>query len=75
MRCSRALSPAGFRSVSCGKTCHPSTDTSRRCGICLQRAHFSPSRRPYTVISRAMRIHTTVSESVPTLLQPLKPMT
>jgi pyruvate/2-oxoglutarate dehydrogenase complex dihydrolipoamide dehydrogenase (E3) component len=29
--------------------------------------------RPYTVISRAMHIHPTVSELVPTLLQQLKP--
>ena len=28
---------------------------------------------PYTVISRAMHIHPTVSELVPTLLQQLKP--
>jgi len=31
--------------------------------------------RPYTVISRAMHIHPTVSELVPTLLQMLKPLT
>ncbi len=31
--------------------------------------------RPYTVISRAMHIHPTVSELVPTLLQQLKPLT
>ncbi len=30
--------------------------------------------RPYTVISRAMHIHPTVSELVPTLLQQLRPM-
>jgi pyruvate/2-oxoglutarate dehydrogenase complex dihydrolipoamide dehydrogenase (E3) component len=30
--------------------------------------------RPYTVISRAMHIHPTVSELVPTLLQQLKPL-
>jgi pyruvate/2-oxoglutarate dehydrogenase complex dihydrolipoamide dehydrogenase (E3) component len=31
--------------------------------------------RPYTVIARAMHIHPTVSELVPTLLQQLKPLT
>jgi pyruvate/2-oxoglutarate dehydrogenase complex dihydrolipoamide dehydrogenase (E3) component len=31
--------------------------------------------QPYTVISRAMHIHPTVSELVPTLLQQLKPLT
>ena len=30
--------------------------------------------QPYTVISRAMHIHPTVSELVPTLLQQLKPV-
>ena len=32
------------------------------------------ARQPYTVISRAMHIHPTVSELVPTLLQQLKPL-
>ena len=32
------------------------------------------SKQPYTVISRAMHIHPTVSELVPTLLQQLKPL-
>ncbi|OGA99308.1 MAG: mercuric reductase [Burkholderiales bacterium RIFCSPHIGHO2_12_FULL_69_20] len=32
------------------------------------------AQRPYTVISRAMHIHPTVSELIPTLLQQLKPM-
>jgi pyruvate/2-oxoglutarate dehydrogenase complex dihydrolipoamide dehydrogenase (E3) component len=31
--------------------------------------------RPYTVISRAMHIHPTVTELVPTLLQKLQPAT
>ena len=30
---------------------------------------------PYTVVSRAMHIHPTVSELVPTMLQDLKPLT
>lgn len=30
--------------------------------------------RPYTVMSRAMHIHPTVSELLPTLLQQLKPL-
>jgi pyruvate/2-oxoglutarate dehydrogenase complex dihydrolipoamide dehydrogenase (E3) component len=33
------------------------------------------AKQPYTVISRAVHIHPTVSELVPTLLQQLKPMT
>lgn len=33
------------------------------------------AQRPYTVISRAVHIHPTVSELVPTLLQQLKPLT
>ena len=33
------------------------------------------ARQPYTVISRAMHIHPTVSELLPTLLQQLKPLT
>jgi pyruvate/2-oxoglutarate dehydrogenase complex dihydrolipoamide dehydrogenase (E3) component len=32
------------------------------------------AKQPYTVISRAMHIHPTVSELVPTLLQQLKPL-
>ena len=32
------------------------------------------ARQPYTVISRTMHIHPTVSELVPTLLQQLKPL-
>jgi pyruvate/2-oxoglutarate dehydrogenase complex dihydrolipoamide dehydrogenase (E3) component len=32
------------------------------------------AEQPYTVISRAMHIHPTVSELVPTLLQQLKPL-
>ena len=32
------------------------------------------ARQPYTVVSRAMHIHPTVSELVPTLLQQLKPL-
>jgi pyruvate/2-oxoglutarate dehydrogenase complex dihydrolipoamide dehydrogenase (E3) component len=32
------------------------------------------ARQPYTVISRTMHIHPTVSELVPTMLQDLKPL-
>ncbi len=32
------------------------------------------AKAPYTVISRAMHIHPTVSELIPTMLQGLKPM-
>jgi pyruvate/2-oxoglutarate dehydrogenase complex dihydrolipoamide dehydrogenase (E3) component len=32
------------------------------------------AKAPYTVISRAMHIHPTVSELIPTMLQNLKPM-
>lgn len=32
------------------------------------------AQQPYTVISRAVHIHPTVSELVPTLLQQLKPL-
>jgi pyruvate/2-oxoglutarate dehydrogenase complex dihydrolipoamide dehydrogenase (E3) component len=32
------------------------------------------ARQPYSVISRAMHIHPTVTELIPTLLQQLKPM-
>jgi pyruvate/2-oxoglutarate dehydrogenase complex dihydrolipoamide dehydrogenase (E3) component len=32
------------------------------------------ARAPYTTISRAVHIHPTVSELIPTLLQSLKPM-
>ena len=32
------------------------------------------AKAPYTVISRAMHIHPTVSELIPTMLQDLKPM-
>lgn len=32
------------------------------------------AKQPYTVISRAMHVHPTVSELVPTLLQQLKPL-
>jgi pyruvate/2-oxoglutarate dehydrogenase complex dihydrolipoamide dehydrogenase (E3) component len=32
------------------------------------------AQQPYTVLSRAMHIHPTVSELVPTLLQQLKPL-
>jgi pyruvate/2-oxoglutarate dehydrogenase complex dihydrolipoamide dehydrogenase (E3) component len=33
------------------------------------------AKAPYTVISRAMHIHPTVSELIPTMLQDLKPLT
>ena len=33
------------------------------------------AKAPYTVISRAMHIHPTVSELIPTMLQSLKPLT
>jgi pyruvate/2-oxoglutarate dehydrogenase complex dihydrolipoamide dehydrogenase (E3) component len=33
------------------------------------------AKAPYTVISRAMHIHPTVSELIPTMLQDLKPIT
>jgi pyruvate/2-oxoglutarate dehydrogenase complex dihydrolipoamide dehydrogenase (E3) component len=32
------------------------------------------AKAPYTVVSRAMHIHPTVSELIPTMLQDLKPM-
>jgi len=32
------------------------------------------AKRPYTVISRAVHIHPTVSELIPTVLQDLKPL-
>ena len=32
------------------------------------------AKKPYTTISRAMHIHPTVTELVPTLLQSLKPL-
>jgi hypothetical protein len=32
------------------------------------------AQAPYTVISRAMHIHPTVSELIPTMLQDLKPL-
>ena len=33
------------------------------------------AKRPYTVISRAVHIHPTVSELIPTVLQDLTPLT
>ena len=33
------------------------------------------AKAPYTTVSRAMHIHPTVSELIPTLLQDLKPLT
>jgi pyruvate/2-oxoglutarate dehydrogenase complex dihydrolipoamide dehydrogenase (E3) component len=32
------------------------------------------AKQPYTVVSRAMHIHPTVAEQLPTLLQDLKPL-
>ena len=61
-----SLAPAGER-ILVGASCGDGE------GITSSHVLLAVGRQPNTVISRAVHIHPTVSELVPSLLQPLKP--